>query len=101
MHMKPNLKIIRRTTIALLLLTVLPSTFFGQSADQKADLYVNLLMCYLLVGHHGGSVDVQYDDQKTAHIQINLPYDPSKSEVSQEFCADALDDMLLLSMLDE
>jgi CheY-like chemotaxis protein len=73
---------------------------FITPSNKNADLYVNLLICYLLIGHHGGGISVQYNDQQNVNFQINLPYLPKQVSAKDALSKESLDDMILLTMLE-
>jgi hypothetical protein len=50
------------------------SNIFTQNPEKPiADFYMNLMICYLMVGHHGGTIEVENDD-KSLNCMIKLPY---------------------------
>jgi two-component system probable response regulator PhcQ len=77
------------------------NNIFIISSGEKADSYINLLICYLSAGHLGGSVDFDKGDGENCDIKINLPYDPNEKEDFGEISSETIDDLTLLSVIND
>ncbi len=60
----------------------------------KVESYTSLLICYLLIHHHGGKMEVRNEGDKIEYL-IYLPKNPKASISKNNFLPEDLDDMLL------
>lgn len=74
------------------------ANIFTASPNGAPDqFYIDLLACYIAVGHHGGLVKYAYHDNKLS-LEITLPADSSNFHFIEDARSD-MDDVILCAML--
>ena len=63
-----------------------------------SDFYINLLICFLIFGHHGGLVESDLDE-KSLKLTVKLPNNPQEISFLQEANSESLENAILSSML--
>lgn len=63
----------------------------------NSDFYVNLLICYLLAGHHGGMVELTSENQ-ALNCLIKLPNNPEEPSFSSSYL-NSMENTILATML--
>jgi len=74
--------------------------FINSPGKLKNTWHIDLLICYLLIGHHGGSVEVTMDVNENINYLIKLPFKPEAVNADRKLSDKSLDDMIFLAMLD-
>jgi CheY-like chemotaxis protein len=70
--------------------------FMANPQKPLSDFYVDLLICYLLVGHHGGSLEVKIEDHDF-NCRVKIPTNPESAMIVSS--PDSLENAILATMI--
>jgi len=75
------------------------SNFFTICPDKNSpDFYINLLLCYLVAGHHGGKIEISENLDSLA-CTVKLPSNPQESNFISQIELDSMENAILTVML--
>lgn len=75
------------------------SNFFTICPDKNSpDFYINLLLCYLVAGHHGGKIEISENFDSLA-CAVKLPSNPQESNFISQIELDSMENAILTVML--
>lgn len=72
--------------------------FISNPNKAASEFYTNLLICYLLVGHHGGTIDVVGDNQHLNCV-IKIPNDRDQYSFISQLEPELIENIILTAML--
>ena len=72
--------------------------FISNPYKAASEFYINLLICYLLAGHHGGTVDVVGDNQHLNCV-IKIPNDRDQYSFISQLEPELIENIILTAML--
>lgn len=72
--------------------------FISNPNKATSEFYINLLICYLLAGHHGGTVDVVGDNQHLNCV-IKIPNDRDQYSFISQLEPELIENIILTAML--
>ena len=72
--------------------------FISNPNKAASEFYINLLICYLLAGHHGGTVDVVGDNQHLNCV-IKIPNDRDQYSFISQLEPELIENIILTAML--